>query len=411
MTNLYWKKFPINTATACQSKWTWSTIWLNEGTSSSCHRVQAFPIDPNNFSNFHNLPQKIEDRERMLKGEWPRLNRGCDYCKKIEDSGGFSDRMHNNNLGGYTPTELFENINATHVSPKIVEIFAHNTCNLACIYCNEKLSSKIEAENKKFNINQKISKNDNLDKMYNDFLAWLEENIQNLKRLHLLGGETFIQHDLLQKVFEIIERKPNNQLQLNIFSNFNAPSKYFYTYFNKIKDYAKSKNIGRFDLTCSIDCWGPEQEYVRSGLNLSLLEEYMNYVIEEDEKWLYLNINQTITSMTIKTMPELLKKIKNYKMKRQIGHYFELVIGKPNQHPKIFNWSLWEEDFNNILKLIEGNDYNSKETFERMLGLKKMLESNCKQNDVLIQSLHRYLDQLDYRRETDWRSLFPYLIV
>lgn len=411
MTNFYWKKFPIKTDTACQSKWTWSTIFLNEGTSSSCHRVKAFPIDPSNFDNFHNLKEKIEDREKMLLGEWPQKGRGCDYCSKIEKSGGFSDRMHNNNIGGYTPIELLSNPTATVVSPKIIEVFADNTCNLACVYCDDKRSSKIEIENRKWSTKKPEIYNHDKEKMYNDFINWLDNNIQKIVRLHLLGGETFIQHDLLEKVFDIIERKPNKFLQLNIFSNFNAPPKYFYRYFNKIKDYALAKNIGRFDLTCSVDCWGPEQEYVRSGLNLSLMEEYIDYVTDNKENWLYFNMNQTITSMTIKTMPQLIKKIKKYQMKRQIGHYFGVVIGNPFQHPNIFNYDLWKNDFENILGLMNGNGYESQDAFSRMLGIKKMLEQNCMQNDKLIKRLHTYLDELDRRRGTDWRPLFPYLIV
>jgi hypothetical protein len=421
MTNFYWKKFPIKTDTACQSKWTWSTIWLNEGTSSSCHRVKSWDIDPNNFSNFHNLPEKLEDRQRMLQGLWPESGRGCEYCKNIEDAGGFSDRMHNNNIGGYTPHELVSNPSAIVVTPKIVEIFAKNTCNLSCIYCHEDLSSKIEIENKKYGRIKEIPehvlahrKQVKLykQKMYNDFLNWLDDNVQSLGRLHLLGGETFIQHDLMEKVFEILARKPNKFLQLNIFSNFNTPKKYFFKYINQIKDLTKNKNIGRFDLTCSIDCWGPQQEYVRSGLNLELLEEYFAYAAEQDEKWLWLNVNQTISSMTIKTMPDLITKINKYSVHRHIGHYFQFLDGFDFQHPQIFDYSLWEKDFENILKTMQKTNQEKRaEAITRMMGHQKMLEANCKQNDEKIKELHKYLDELDRRRGTNWRPLFPYLIV
>ena len=388
MTSYFKNKFPVNSPTACQSKWTWSTIWLNEAKSSSCHRVKSWNIDPDNFANFHNLPEKIEDRQRMLQGLWPEEKRGCEYCKKIEDSGGYSDRLHNNNIPGLIPKELYKDKTATIVTPRIIEIFAQNTCNLACIYCNEDLSSKIEAENNRYGrFNERSEKvalyrekvKTYKEKMYSDFLTWLEDNIQGLARLHLLGGETFIQHDLLEKVFDIIERKPNKHLQLNIFSNFNAPSKFFYRYMNQIKNFATSKNIGRFDLTCSVDCWGPEQEYVRSGLNLELLEEYFSYAADQDESWLWLNVNQTISSMTIKTMPQLIEKIKKYKINRHIGHYFQTVDGFPFQHPQIFDYSLWEKDFEIILNLLKGNNYHADDTFNRMLGIKKMLEANCKQ--------------------------------
>jgi len=420
MSQEYSKKFPINTATACQSKWTWSTIWLNRGQTSSCHRVEPVDIDPNNFDNFHNLPKKIADRELMLKGQWPKG--GCEYCQHIELAGGHSDRQHNNNIGGYTPKELFDNPVATHVSPRIVEIFAQNTCNLKCIYCAEDLSSKIRTENEKFGrltINgadliigkylNELSPQQNAE-YFDKFIDWLDENIQGLSRLHLLGGETFVQHDLIQRIFDVIERRPNPDLQLNIFSNFNAPEKYFYSYINQIKDYCKSKNIGRFDLTCSIDCWGPEQEYIRSGLSLEKLEAYLAWAAEQSEDWLYLNINQTISCMTIKTMPDLIKKLNHYSQHRHIGHYFEFVTGYKWQHPEIFDYSMWENDFVRIFETMRSDSAEHKEAITRMQGIQQHLQYHGKHHQMNIEKLHRYLDELDSRRNTNWRTLFPYLL-
>jgi hypothetical protein len=412
MTNFSWQKFPIKTATACQSKWAWSTISLDHGTTSSCFRVEKLNLTPDNFENFHNLPEKISDRERMLQGEWPDNNR-CNYCKEIEIAGGYSDRMHYNAIGGYTPKELKKDKLATTVTPKIVEVYYTNECNLACIYCNERCSSKIEAENDHYlgKDRQKPFHSPFKEELYQKFLLWLKENIKDLQRLNLLGGETFIQHKLLNDVIAIINENPNPFLQLNIVSNFNAPKKYFYKYIDEIKKLYDSKKIGRFDLTCSVDCWGPQQEYIRSGLKLELLEEYLSYAAQQDEKWLYLGINSTITCMTIKTMPELLKKIKKYSGNRQIYHSFEIVIGKEFQNPKIFDYSFWKNDLDNIVKLMKGNSFESIELAERMSGLQKMLQNNCKQDNEKITQLHTYLDELDRRRGTDWRTLFPYLIV
>jgi hypothetical protein len=80
------KEFPVDTATACQLKWTWSTIMLNRGTTSSCHRVRQDTLTPENFLNFHNTPKKLNDRQLMLEGKRPAG--GCEYCYKIEDAGG-----------------------------------------------------------------------------------------------------------------------------------------------------------------------------------------------------------------------------------------------------------------------------------------------------------------------------------
>ena len=406
--------FPIKTATACNSKWAWSTIWLNKGQTSSCHRVNGVPLDPNNFASFHNLPKKIQDRELMLRGEWP--TGGCEYCQKIELAGGHSDRQHNNNIGGYVPPELKINPTATHVTPRIVEIFAQNTCNFSCVYCAEDLSSQIETENKKFGYANGILRvpviaKSQAGEYFNKFNNWLDENIQGLARLHLLGGETYLQHDLMERVFEIIERKPNPDLQLNIFSNFNAPKKYWYGYNSRIKDYCTAGNLGRFDLTCSIDCWGPQAEYVRHGLDLELLEEHFSWAAEQSEDWLYLNINQTVSSMTIKTMPELIEKINKYSQHRHIGHYFMFVDGFDFQHPDIFDYSMWADDFDRIFATMRDATTEDKDAIVRMSGLQKRLQNTCEQSLNQINKLHTYLDEMDRRRGTSWRTLFPYLIV
>jgi hypothetical protein len=406
--------FPIKTATACNSKWSWSTIWLNKGETSSCHRVNSVPIDPNNFNNFHNLPKKIADRELMLKGEWPKG--GCEYCQKIEEAGGHSDRQHNNNIGGYVPIELATDPTATYVTPRIVEIFARNTCNFSCVYCAEDLSSQIQAENIKHGHSNGVKRipiiaNTQAHEYIDNFISWLEDNIQGLMRLHLLGGETFVQHDLMERVFDVIERKPNPDLQFNIFSNFNAPEKHWISYTNKIKDYCKSGNLGRFDLTCSIDCWGPQAEYVRHGLDLDILESRLAWAAEQSEDWLYLNVNQTISSMTIKTMPELIEKINQYNQYRHIGQYFEFVIGYDCQHPDIFDYSMWDKDFDRIFKTMKNDTTEHQEAIIRMTGLQKQLQSTGKTDTFRINQLHQYLDELDRRRNTDWRSLFPYLII
>ena len=408
-------KFPINTATACQSKWTWSTIYLNLLSTASCHRVLPTKFELENFDNFHNIPKKLADRRLMLKGEWP--SGGCEYCKDIETAGGWSDRQHNLDIRGLTPPELEIDPTAISVTPRIVEIFAQNTCNLSCIYCNGNLSSKIEQENIKhgaFNSNGVSIPIINTptvaaQEYFDRFVIWIEKNIHQLKRLHLLGGETFIQHDLMNSILNILEKSPNPDLQLCIFSNMNVPDKYWNLYINRIKDLQHRGHIQYFDLTASIDCWGPEQEYVRSGLNLKKFEERFKWASEQGD-WLRLNVNQTVTAMTVKTMPDLIDKIKYYSKTKHIGHYFQFYTG-PNifHHPKIFAWDFWKNDFEKILKTMPTDTLEQQEAIPRMQGLQSLLQQHQQHDLHAIQQLHTYLDELDRRRSTDWKVLFPYL--
>jgi organic radical activating enzyme len=374
-------KFPIRTATACQSKWTWSTIYLNSLSTASCHRVNPTPFELEDFDNFHNLPKKLDDRRLMLEGKWP--TGGCEYCQEIENAGGWSDRQHNLDIRGLTPLELETDPTAVSVTPRLVEIFAQNTCNLSCIYCNSNLSSKIQQENIKHgdfdrgNVTIPITTVPTATKEYFDrFLAWLEKNIQELPRLHLLGGETFIQHELMNSVLDIIERKPNPNLQFCIFSNCNVPDKWWDYYIGRIHALQIAGNIKVFDLTASIDCWGPEQEYVRSGLNLAKFEKRFAWASQQGD-WLRLNANQTVTAMTIKTMPGLIEKIKQYSKNKHIGHYFQFYTGLHMfQHPKIFAWDFWKDDFDRILAAMPTDTEDQQEAIPRMQGLQSLLKQS-----------------------------------
>lgn len=408
-------KFPIKSKTACQSKWTWSTIYLNQMATASCHRVDPVKFDLDQFDNFHNLPKKIQDRQLMLRGEWP--SGGCEYCRSIEESGGWSDRQHNLDIRDLTPPEVENDLAAVRVTPRIVEIFAQNTCNLRCTYCNSNLSSKIQQENIKFgNFNHQgvtipvTSVPEMSAEYFERFMSWLGKNIKNLKRLHLLGGETFLQHDLMTRTLDTLEKNANPDLQLCIFSNLNVPDRYWNLYTERIRDLQRRRHIRCFDLTASIDCWGPQAEYARFGLDLGKFEQRLSWAADQDPDWLRLNCNQTLTCLTMRAMPELIDKIREYSKNRHIGHYFQFYTGPQMwQHPKTFAYEFWQETFDKIFQAMPSDTHEQREAIPRMQGLQKFLQTFRSHDWNSVKKLHIYLDELDRRRGTQWRSIFPYL--
>ena len=225
----------------------------------------------------------------------------------------------------------------------------------------------------------------------------------------MLGGETFIQHELMNSVLDILERNPSPNLEFCIFSNCNVPDKWWNYYINRIHALQIAGNIKVFDLTASIDCWGPEQEYVRSGLNLDKFEKRFAWASQQGD-WLRLNANQTVTAMTVKTMPGLIEKIKYYSKNKHIGHYFQFYTGMHMfQHPKIFAWNFWKDDFEKILNAMPTDTDAQREAIPRMQGLQSLLKQSSENDLDSIKQLHVYLDELDRRRSTNWRSLFSYL--
>ena len=411
--------FPIKKDPACQLKWNWSTIILTEGTTSSCHRCLKVPLDKNNFDNFHNLPHKIKEREIMLSGKWPTIENGgsgyCTYCKNIEDDGGLSDRKNHLAIPNLTPEELLKDNKATIVTPKILEIFINKTCNMKCIYCNTRNSSQLTSESKKYGSIKKISgeqfENTKLHEniknhryFFEQTLGWIAKHGNNLSRLHLLGGETFYQTEL-QEVLDVLKKLNNKNLILNIVSNLMVQENRYKDYIEQIKQLCKDRIVGRFDLTCSIDGFGQEAEYVRFGLDSEKWKKLFEYTI--NEKWIYLSINQTITSLTIKCIPALIKYIDSYRKKRRINQHFGLVDGRPWMHPDAYGKDFWSEDIKNILSCMPENNRDEIIAKKYMHGCFASLakESNRKQ----INELKNYLNQIDLRRNTNWRKIFPYL--
>lgn len=386
---------------------------LYNGISSSCHRASFDPVEYTTDFNFHNTPNKIADREKMLQGQWP--SGGCEYCENIESVGGTSDRQFHLTVPNQVPPELDHDISATKVTPKILEVYLDNVCNLSCLYCWDGFSSRIQQENLRFGIfDQAGVKIQNTAVMHPEhavlktkFWQWLELHGHTLSRLHVLGGEPFYQPEF-ENVLNFLETKDHPDLEFNVVSNLQIKSEKFYSYIDRIKTLVNDKRIKRFDLTASIDCWGPEQEYVRFGLELPTWKTNFEHVV--NESWIALNINQTLSSLTIKTVPELVQYINQFRSQREIGHYFSTVVMTHDfLHPEIFGKDFFKTDFDAILLNMPNDTWQQQEARKYMQGI--FLQINSKQRDQnLINKLPVFLDEIDRRRGLDWKTTFPWLV-
>lgn len=413
------KFFPIKTKTACQLKWTWSTLFLNDGTTSSCHRVGKHKISLDDFDNFHNTPIKLDQRRTMLRGEWPQPlesmmdDEGCRYCQKIENAGGQSDRQYHLKIPNLAPKELSNDPTAVSVTPRILEVFLSNTCNLACTYCGPIWSSRIQNENNKHGdfIKDGVSiKTLQVDKKLNNeyiekFFLWLEKNSGELRRLHLLGGEPFYQKDFFRCV-DFFKKKPNENLELNIVTNLMIDNNKLNIFLEQIREMIMQKCIKRFDVTVSLDCLGPEQEYARWGINLKLMMKNLESLMQR--KWIYLNINSVFSVLTIRSFSSLVEQINIWKKQFKINHHMQSVFDPEYHNPDIFGGEFFQKDFLRALELmpeVTWQEKNSKNYFKGIM----LQNKNSKPRPDLISKLVTHLNELDRRRNTDWKKIFPHL--
>jgi organic radical activating enzyme len=342
----------------------------------------------------------------MLDGKWP--TGGCEYCQGVEQSGGFSDRMLHNSIPG-----LFHDKFDIRTDPAILEVYFNNTCNLACVYCNPGLSSSIEQEYKKFGefkqhgvelipLAQKQIHN-----LEEKFWEWMQTNFQTLSRFHLLGGEPLYQTQF-DKFVDFVDQHPNPECEFNIVTNLMMSDKILKGKIDKVKKLVAQRKLKRFDVTVSIDCWGIEQEYVRYGLNLDTWLKNFLYLV--DQKWITLNINQTISVLTIKTMPQLLKNLNTWRSSRKIGHYFSVTEPGPSYlRPNILGAGIFDKDFEQIVQLMPTQSEDNLRSIQYMKGIANEIESN-QLNIEETKKLFIFLDENDRRRSTNWQETFPWLI-
>lgn len=405
------KYFPIKTQTACQLKWAWSTLFLNSGSTASCHRTGFSKLTPENFYNFHNTPLKQQDRAQMLKGEWPENN--CSYCKNIEAAGGISDRVRMSAIPGLSPAELEIDPTALVVDPTLVEVYFNNTCNLGCLYCNDKLSSVIEQENLKHGSFNKsgVTLVSEFQSQYKNlvpyFWQWFEKNFQKIKRLHVLGGEPFYQQEF-KKLIDMIEQYPNADCELNIVTNLMIDQEKLQQFVEKFQKLLVARKLKRIDITCSIDCWGKEQEYVRWGMDLQRWEDNFNFLLKK--KWLTININQTIMCLTIKTMPELLEQLAVWRKQRKVGHFFSAADPAPEYFKtNVLDGNIFATDIEHIMSLMPDNTEQNLLAKDYMQGILMPIR-NSKSNQDEMRNLKIFLDEKDRRRNTNWMETFPWLV-
>ena len=413
------KVFPIKQGVACQLKWTWNTVRLAESTTACCHRVTPVPLTADTFDNFHNHPVWLSHRQQQLQGQF--LQQGCQYCGDIEAVGGTSDRLLHLQETDIYPPELDQDINAIQVTPRILEVFINNACNMACIYCDESNSSRIEKENRRYgydvpgvernleaptrSIIPIVPRYDQYSALVEKFFSWVDSHYHTLRRLQVLGGEPFYQREFDRLVDMVCERD-HPDLVFNVVTNLMVSRPVLEKFILRMKSILARRQLKQLHLTVSIDCWGQEQEYVRWGLDLEQWYDNFQYLVSQ--KWIFLSINSTITSLTIKTMPDLLDKINALRSNRHIHHAFSIVDFRPHFHPGIMPKGFWSNDFKRILSRMPTQQHWDQTALQYMKGIRDVIDAASTDSRQQT-NLRCYLDEIDRRRGLDWRSIFPWL--
>jgi organic radical activating enzyme len=416
------KRFPIKEGIPCQLKWTHSTVYLTDGVTASCHRAGygKIEMDGDNF-NFHNTANKITERTKMLNGEWP--GNGCEHCKHIEQAGGNSDRVIHLEMEGTTaPPELDSDLKAVNVTPRQLEVYWGNTCNLKCIYCAAHYSSKIHQEEKRFgSFNtdgvildaDKWRMSDRIEEATEKLFVWFENNIQYLHKLFIMGGEPFLQKET-ERMIAFLEQRELPNLTLCFFSNLTVDHERVKNWVQRLDRLVKEKRLDKLQIVGSLDSWGAEAEYVRNGLDLRLFQKNFEYILNESNT--LQNINSALTVTAVPGMPMLVDKINEWSKIRPV--YWSMMKAsthnygpRPYLYPGIFGRKVNDIGLKEAIEKFDIKSYGYIDSVKAnyknyMNGIINEFEN--REPDPFRQKQFKiYLTELDRRRGTDYKKTFP----
>lgn len=412
----------------CAMKWLHETLYLHTGDNHSCYhpRPQHIPLaeikaDP---SALHNTAWKKQQRKKMLEGERPEE---CYYCWNIEDLEGdqISDRMIHSasdwaepEIENLAKKDWLENVN-----PKYLEVSFGNGCNYRCGYCCPQASTMWMDE---------IKKHGNYDLTYNQygtefldngryyapkddnpyieaFWKWWPSLRNDLHTLRITGGEPLMNPGAMQ-FFDLLEKEPAPQLEISLNSNLGVTTAKIDRLFDRIQSLLDQKKIRKFSLFTSIEGWGSQAEYMRTGLKCDHWERNFTQAIERGFK---VNIMCTFNVLCVATFDNFLSRVMHWRRKYgKEALAFDTPYLKEPPHwmlnilPKEFNWYMDEH-----LKMMNANkDYFTSVEIAKMQRVRDYMYQNPVDPKKIQQGrrdFYSFFKENDKRLGTDLLKTFP----
>jgi len=279
----------------CLAKFTQVTMHLGTGMTHACHHPvpHDIPLDEieNNPAALFNTKHLKHARKEMLEGKRPSE---CDYCWRIEDNGGNSDRFFKSiepwALGEHDKIQV-SNPN-DDIYPSYLEVDFSNVCNFKCVYCGPEYSTQWVEDLKRFgpiklldntkqvqwaqgyqeDLDSLAYKNREFNPYVDAFWKWFPEAYKHLKVYRITGGEPLLSKETFKSLDWFIEN-PNPDLEFNINTNLGAPNKLWNQFVEKLTVLASTRSVKRFTVFTSVDAWGKKAEYIRPGLDFELFKK------------------------------------------------------------------------------------------------------------------------------------------
>jgi len=95
---------------------------------------------------------------------------------------------------------------------------------------------------------------------------------------------------------------------------------------------------------------------------------------------------------------------------RKINQYFSTTVMTYDfLNPAVFGAGFFDQDFEQILQVMPDRTAQQQQARQYMQGIQKELNTT-KRNELGLEQLKIFLDEMDRRRNLNWQQTFPWLV-
>ena len=374
--------------TWCANAWGHIALEPDGNVKPCCYSSDTMGnIKENSFKNIYNNDFYKKLRLEFLSNNKPS---GCFKCWRQEELGVRSLRQISNNRhwAKNVRYNLKRNTNEDGTIDNVVlhdsDLRFSNKCNMACIMCSPRFSSKwateLKQEQKFFNLFEGKAGNK----------EFIDQNFDSIKGIYFAGGEPLIMDEHWYILEKLKDYNKENKIDLRYSTNLST-----LTYKNyDIRDYWKNWN-GIVEAGLSIDDIDERFDYIRYGKDWTTVEQNIKDILTLDNIIVWVSIATGFYNILY--LKEIMTKLTNIGIPSK-SISLNPVMGELSVHqaPKKL-----KQDALSLLKELRNIP-------TLMPAKMSVIEQLCKQ-DPDLHDFTKKLKQIDFRRSTDHLKTFPRL--
>jgi organic radical activating enzyme len=147
------------------------------------------------------------------------------------------------------------------------------------------------------------------------FWKWWPELYKSMDTFRITGGEPLLSKDTFKVLDEIIQTDtPNKKLKLSINSNLCVDDKLIDKLIEKAKIIIDEKRVKEFIVYTSVDTYGKQAEFIRTGLDFQQLFDNVDKILEKLPK-VTIVVMSTFNIFSPFNYEKLVRKIYQHKLK------------------------------------------------------------------------------------------------